>query len=49
MEEETGMTLEQACDKIYKAIRKTYGYDDDTDNLIDWVCEMADSYEFAHK
>lgn len=43
----------KCIDKIYQAIRKTYGYDDDSDELIDLICEMADvledKFEDQHK
>lgn len=35
----------QCIDKIYQAVRKTYGYDDASDELIDLLCEMADVLE----
>ena len=34
-------------DKIYKAIRKVYGYDEQADKLIDMLDEMAYAYEQA--
>ena len=33
--------FENSIDKIYQAIRKTYGYDDEADELVDLVVEMA--------
>ena len=35
----------QCIDKIYKAIRKTYGYEEEGEELVDLVCEMADVLE----
>lgn len=32
-------------DKIYQAVRKTYGYDDFSDELIDLIYEMAEVLE----
>lgn len=32
-------------DKIYQAIRKTYGYGEEADRLVDLVGEMADVLE----
>lgn len=35
----------EKIDKIYQAIRKTYGYAEDADELIDLVGEMTDVLE----
>ncbi len=32
-------------EKIYKAIRRTYGYGDDADELIDSLAELMECYE----
>lgn len=32
-------------DKIYTAIRKTYGYDENADDLLDLLDDMAYAYE----
>lgn len=35
----------EACEAIYKAIRKTYGYGEEADELMDKFDEMADAWE----
>lgn len=42
------MTREEflnAVDKLYNAIRKTYGYNENADKLIDQLEDMADAWE----
>lgn len=42
------MTREEflgAVDKLYNAVRKTYGYDKQADKLIDQLEDMADAWE----
>lgn len=35
-------------EKIYKAIRKAYGYDGEADEIMDALDEMADAWEREH-
>ena len=35
----------EACEAIYKAIRKAYGYGEKADELIDKFDEMAEAWE----
>lgn len=35
----------ECIDKVYKAVRKVYGYTDEGDEIIDLVYEMADVLE----
>ena len=35
-------------EKIYEAIRKTYGYDEQADKLIDMLDDMAYAYEMQN-
>ena len=31
--------------KIYKAVRKTYGYGDDSDELVDFLFDLMEDHE----
>lgn len=32
-------------DKIYEAVRKTYGYDKRADDLVDFLSDLAEAYD----
>lgn len=38
----------EATEKIYQAIRKAYGYDEEAEAIIEALNEMADAWESAH-
>lgn len=38
----TKKELMEAEDKLYTAVRKTYGYDDDADALVDIIWELVE-------
>lgn len=39
------MVDNEKIDKIYKAIRKVYGYDDEAEKIMEAFDEMIDAYE----
>lgn len=36
-------------EKIYQAVRKTYGYDNDGDELIDFIYDLMEDHERVAK
>lgn len=38
----------EATEKIYNAIRKVYGYDEEAEAIIEALDEMADAWESAY-
>lgn len=45
----TKEAFEDAVEDIYHAIRHTFGYGNESENLMDWFDEMVDAWEFNHK
>lgn len=43
------MTEEEKMEEIYQSIRKVYGYGDEGDDLVDFLCDLMDDHERIKK
>ena len=39
------MTFKDKENKLYVAVRNTYGYNDNSDELVDFIMDLCDHYE----